>query len=131
MCGETGKGRYTVRPHRNDSARKVEAPQAHVSSTDYSVVFSARSDGVKLVSRFTLCWTRREAEAKGSPQSTVLTLKNPGTNLSIIPTKMAAGRILNWRKLPISLSELCIDTTLRCGQSFRSVQCSSISHATA
>lgn len=25
----------------------------------------------------------------------------------------------NWRKLPISLTELCIDTTLRCGQSFR------------
>lgn len=24
-----------------------------------------------------------------------------------------------WRKLPISLSELCINTTLRCGQSFR------------
>ncbi|KAK4240344.1 N-glycosylase/DNA lyase [Achaetomium macrosporum] len=25
----------------------------------------------------------------------------------------------DWRKLPLSLSELCIDTTLRCGQSFR------------
>ncbi|KAI0974425.1 DNA glycosylase [Xylaria arbuscula] len=24
-----------------------------------------------------------------------------------------------WRKLPLSLTELCIDTTLRCGQSFR------------
>ncbi|KAL8682422.1 MAG: hypothetical protein Q9186_001543 [Xanthomendoza sp. 1 TL-2023] len=24
-----------------------------------------------------------------------------------------------WRKLPISLTELCLDTTLRCGQSFR------------
>ncbi|KAF4123491.1 N-glycosylase/DNA lyase [Geosmithia morbida] len=24
-----------------------------------------------------------------------------------------------WRKLPVTLSELCIDTTLRCGQSFR------------
>jgi hypothetical protein len=24
-----------------------------------------------------------------------------------------------WRKLPISLSELCISTVLRCGQSFR------------
>ena len=24
-----------------------------------------------------------------------------------------------WRSLPVSLSELCIDTTLRCGQSFR------------
>ncbi|MCJ1301991.1 8-oxoguanine glycosylase ogg1 [Hypocenomyce scalaris] len=32
---------------------------------------------------------------------------------------MAAGRAMNWRKLPVSLSELCIDTTLRCGQSFR------------
>lgn len=25
-----------------------------------------------------------------------------------------------WRKLPISLAELSLDTTLRCGQSFRS-----------
>lgn len=24
-----------------------------------------------------------------------------------------------WRKLPVSLTELCINTTLRCGQSFR------------
>ncbi|KAI9171270.1 N-glycosylase/DNA lyase [Paramyrothecium foliicola] len=28
-------------------------------------------------------------------------------------------RIAEWRKLPVSLTELCIDTTLRCGQSFR------------
>jgi N-glycosylase/DNA lyase len=28
-------------------------------------------------------------------------------------------RISEWRKLPVSLTELCIDTTLRCGQSFR------------
>ena len=28
-------------------------------------------------------------------------------------------RILQWRKLPINLAELCLDTTLRCGQSFR------------
>ncbi|KAL2266626.1 hypothetical protein VTJ83DRAFT_5978 [Remersonia thermophila] len=28
-------------------------------------------------------------------------------------------KISEWRKLPLSLSELCIDTTLRCGQSFR------------
>ncbi|MCJ1249078.1 8-oxoguanine glycosylase ogg1 [Trapelia coarctata] len=26
---------------------------------------------------------------------------------------------MSWRKLPVSLTELCIDTTLRCGQSFR------------
>jgi N-glycosylase/DNA lyase len=26
---------------------------------------------------------------------------------------------MSWRKLPVSLKELCIDTTLRCGQSFR------------
>lgn len=26
---------------------------------------------------------------------------------------------MSWRKIPINLSELCIDTTLRCGQSFR------------
>jgi hypothetical protein len=32
---------------------------------------------------------------------------------------MANLRISEWRKLPVSLAELCIDTTLRCGQSFR------------
>ncbi|KAK8056379.1 8-oxoguanine DNA-glycosylase [Apiospora rasikravindrae] len=32
---------------------------------------------------------------------------------------MAIGRVSEWRKLPLSLTELCIDTTLRCGQSFR------------
>ena len=26
---------------------------------------------------------------------------------------------MSWRKIPVSLTELCIDTTLRCGQSFR------------
>lgn len=37
---------------------------------------------------------------------------------------MATGRVLEWRKLPISLTELCLATTLRCGQSFRWKQCS-------
>ncbi|KAL6908584.1 ARM repeat-containing protein [Trichoderma evansii] len=32
---------------------------------------------------------------------------------------MAMKRAVDWRKLPVSLTELCIDTTLRCGQSFR------------
>ncbi|KAM0819416.1 putative 8-oxoguanine DNA-glycosylase [Seiridium cardinale] len=32
---------------------------------------------------------------------------------------MPALKIPEWRKLPLSLRELCIDTTLRCGQSFR------------
>ncbi|CAH0049775.1 unnamed protein product [Clonostachys solani] len=32
---------------------------------------------------------------------------------------MVFKRISEWRKLPVGLSELCIDTTLRCGQSFR------------
>lgn len=32
---------------------------------------------------------------------------------------MASGRITEWRKLPIALTELCLATTLRCGQSFR------------
>ncbi|KAL4782663.1 DNA glycosylase [Aspergillus varians] len=32
---------------------------------------------------------------------------------------MTVGTFSEWRKLPISLSELCINTTLRCGQSFR------------
>ncbi|KAJ4372075.1 8-oxoguanine glycosylase ogg1 [Neocucurbitaria cava] len=30
-----------------------------------------------------------------------------------------ALRVAEWRKLPTSLTELCINTTLRCGQSFR------------
>ncbi|KAK4039310.1 N-glycosylase/DNA lyase [Parachaetomium inaequale] len=29
------------------------------------------------------------------------------------------AKVSDWRKLPLSLSELCIETTLRCGQSFR------------
>ncbi|CAJ2501997.1 Uu.00g048500.m01.CDS01 [Anthostomella pinea] len=32
---------------------------------------------------------------------------------------MQTARISEWRKLPLSLTELCIETTLRCGQSFR------------
>jgi N-glycosylase/DNA lyase len=32
-------------------------------------------------------------------------------------------RISEWRKLPVSLNELCLATTLRCGQSFRWRQC--------
>ncbi|CAI4216661.1 unnamed protein product [Parascedosporium putredinis] len=31
----------------------------------------------------------------------------------------AMRTVADWRKLPLSLTELCIDTTLRCGQSFR------------
>jgi len=36
---------------------------------------------------------------------------------------MALGRITEWRKLPVTLTELCLATTLRCGQSFRWRQC--------
>ncbi|WPH02559.1 DNA glycosylase [Acrodontium crateriforme] len=32
---------------------------------------------------------------------------------------MGALNLAEWQKLPVSLSELCINTTLRCGQSFR------------
>ena len=32
---------------------------------------------------------------------------------------MATMRALQWRKIPVNLAELCLDTTLRCGQSFR------------
>lgn len=32
---------------------------------------------------------------------------------------MSAMLFSEWRKLPVSLTELCLDTTLRCGQSFR------------
>lgn len=35
------------------------------------------------------------------------------------PLIMTVGCFSDWRKLPVSLSELCINTTLRCGQSFR------------
>jgi N-glycosylase/DNA lyase len=30
-----------------------------------------------------------------------------------------ALKAAEWHKLPVSLAELCINTTLRCGQSFR------------
>ena len=32
---------------------------------------------------------------------------------------MAKVMVSEWKKLPVSLAELCLDTTLRCGQSFR------------
>ncbi|KAH9840458.1 putative N-glycosylase/DNA lyase [Teratosphaeria destructans] len=32
---------------------------------------------------------------------------------------MGALHLADWQKLPVSLAELCINTTLRCGQSFR------------
>ncbi|KAI0898407.1 8-oxoguanine DNA-glycosylase [Annulohypoxylon nitens] len=32
---------------------------------------------------------------------------------------MSPIRVSDWRKLPLSLADLCIETTLRCGQSFR------------
>ncbi|KAI6093879.1 8-oxoguanine DNA-glycosylase [Hypoxylon rubiginosum] len=32
---------------------------------------------------------------------------------------MHPGHISEWRKLPLTLADLCIETTLRCGQSFR------------
>lgn len=32
---------------------------------------------------------------------------------------MTIGAFSEWRKLPLNISELCINTTLRCGQSFR------------
>lgn len=32
---------------------------------------------------------------------------------------MVTMRALQWRKIPVNLAELCLDTTLRCGQSFR------------
>ncbi|KAI0021515.1 DNA glycosylase [Xylariomycetidae sp. FL0641] len=32
---------------------------------------------------------------------------------------MPALKLSEWRRLPLSLTELCIETTLRCGQSFR------------
>lgn len=36
-------------------------------------------------------------------------------------SNMSLGVLSEWQKLPLSLSELCINTTLRCGQSFRFV----------
>ena len=40
----------------------------------------------------------------------------------IIIEGMAKTPALQWRRIPVSLVELCLDTTLRCGQSFRYVQ---------
>ena len=40
---------------------------------------------------------------------------------STIRIYIASMQAIQWRKLPVSLKELCIDTTLRCGQSFRLV----------
>ncbi|KAK8205519.1 8-oxoguanine glycosylase ogg1 [Zalaria obscura] len=42
---------------------------------------------------------------------------------------MGALNLQEWQKLPVSLAELCINTTLRCGQSFRSVEYSSLTSA--
>ncbi|PGH17874.1 hypothetical protein AJ79_00773 [Helicocarpus griseus UAMH5409] len=39
-------------------------------------------------------------------------------SFALIPA-MSISAFSEWRKLPISLTELCINTTLRCGQSFR------------
>ncbi|EEQ86516.1 hypothetical protein RJZ56_001030 [Blastomyces dermatitidis] len=44
-------------------------------------------------------------------------MNDPG--LIDILVAMSIGAFSEWRKLPISLTELCINTTLRCGQSFR------------
>lgn len=38
------------------------------------------------------------------------------SNISIA---MGVPRVSEWRKLPLSLTELSINTTLQCGQSFR------------
>lgn len=49
-------------------------------------------------------------------QARVCTYPNffsPRTTAHLIAVNMS------WRKIPITLNELCIDTTLRCGQSFR------------
>ncbi|KAL8657084.1 MAG: hypothetical protein Q9226_002276 [Calogaya cf. arnoldii] len=38
---------------------------------------------------------------------------------TVLSEEVYSMRTDAWRKLPISLTELCLDTTLRCGQSFR------------
>lgn len=47
--------------------------------------------------------------------------KSPTRRCLASTTSMAVdqGRASEWRKMPMALSELCLDTTLRCGQSFR------------
>ena len=35
------------------------------------------------------------------------------------PGFMATIRFTEWRQLPVSITELCLETSLRCGQSFR------------
>jgi N-glycosylase/DNA lyase len=50
------------------------------------------------------------------PQRFVSTLSIP----QLLPVKVDLSiGVMSWRKIPIGLGELCIDTTLRCGQSFR------------
>jgi N-glycosylase/DNA lyase len=54
-------------------------------------------------------------QKKGS--STILQFQVSSPGIDLLP--MALQRISDWKKLPVTLAELCIDTTLRCGQSFR------------
>jgi hypothetical protein len=42
-------------------------------------------------------------------------------NSFFVTAMMQSTSLSEWRKLPLSLGELCINTTLRCGQSFRFV----------
>ena len=49
-----------------------------------------------------------------------ISLASTLTQRTTYPTNTMGGlNLAEWQKLPISLSELCINTTLRCGQSFR------------
>lgn len=61
---------------------------------------------------------RYNSQSTGTSSSPSLKLVFPPRFLS---HKLAMGALktAEWRKLPLSLTELCIDTTLRCGQSFR------------
>ena len=66
------------------------------------------------------CWRRASSLAWNVPSEPCRSkTKSPECDFLNYFQLMANLRVSEWRKLPLSLTELCIETTLRCGQSFR------------
>src|SRR6266511_2570467 len=59
---------------------------------------------------------RMDNSSRSTRPTTTFELTITGSHIC---SKMSLGRMSEWHRLPVSLRELCIDTTLRCGQSFR------------
>jgi hypothetical protein len=72
------------------------------------------------LSGLTLIKRRHESTCLGGPPDRDRvrheSIYRPAASFAIIASIMG---LETWRKLPVSLTELCINTTLRCGQSFR------------